>query len=57
MKKNREKMSKVDFISKNMEIVTLDPEDMQREKLFKIRTKWNMIETAKSRKELIEIEQ
>ena len=27
MKKNREKMSKIDFIQKNAEMVTLDQED------------------------------
>lgn len=54
MKKNREKQSKVDFVAKNMEQVQLDPDDVQREKLFKIRTTWQRIESAKTRKEMID---
>ena len=57
MKKNKEKMSKVDFIQKNMDIVAVDPEDQQKDKLFKIRTTWNRIESAKCRKQGMEIEE
>ncbi len=38
MKKQREKMSKVDFVSKNMELTQMDQIDREREKIFKIRT-------------------
>ncbi|CDW83422.1 UNKNOWN [Stylonychia lemnae] len=53
----QDKQSKVDFISKNMEQVQHDPEDLQNQKLFKIRTTWQRIETAKSKKNMMELEQ
>lgn len=57
MKKNREKMSKIDFIQKNLELVQVDQEENYNQKLFKIRTTWNRIESAKHRKTAIEDEE
>ena len=57
IKKNKDKMSKVNFIQKNMDTVVVDQEEQQRDKLFKIRSTWNRIESAKYRKDTMELEQ
>lgn len=50
-------MSKVDFVSKNMELTQMDQIDREREKIFKIRTVYQRLESAKYKKEEIEIDQ